>query len=256
MRVRSVIPLLAAGAVALAAAAPASAFSLGRSGPPRRGLEARSGTLEPVSSEYFAGYEADIYSDSGQTVTSTMVVPKIKKCTNTDQGLGVGVSLDVNEGDTYSVAGMFVGCYKGKPDYYPFLTINGTETNYTKTAAHPGDKVVMTVSVTDERTVVLAQDKKAKFKERLAGEGELEGAGYPEVGDGYWYFHDDTLAGVPKFGKLSFSDSKVDGESFVAAADSDLVQYDRYSSSSKLEIATGPFASNGESFKTIFKSSS
>jgi hypothetical protein len=61
---------------------------------------------------------------------------------------------------------------------------------------------------------------------------------------------------VPNFGTLRFSNAMLSGSPFDSyGTASNIDQFDRYSSAGKLQIATGPFAANKESFQTVFKHS-
>ncbi len=245
---------------AAVSAAPALASSAGRAGPAPRGLAAAPNIRASVPTEKstsFAGYEIDSGKSGGTTVTASLTAPKVKGCTKTDKAIAPSAGMDVNSPSNYSDADLFVGCYKGKAKLFPALTINSVEKNYTTTAIHPGNKVVLTTAVTSKTTKVTFFDETTKVKKTETGSGETGGVGYPWVGDVAWDFTSGVLAPVPNFGKVKLSGAKVGGKALGSYAASDvLYRYNRYNSSeTTLQIKTGPFASNQENFSTAFKHS-
>lgn len=144
---------------------------------------------------------------------------------------------------------MFVGCYKGKAHYFVAFVVNGSDHNYAKLAAHPGDTVRVRVSQTSKSTTVSSVDKSRKsVKKTLKGAGSVSGSA-PWVGDAGW--DNPGLLGVPNFGKLHFSNATLDGKPFGSGGS--VARFDRVSGSTT-QIATGALSGN-KSFETVFKHS-
>lgn len=152
---------------------------------------------------------------------------------------------------SYSSAGAFVGCYKGKAYYFLAFVLKGKPHNFSNLAARPGDTVAVRVSQTSKSTVVSAVDKsRTGVKKTLKGAGS-KGGGGPWVGDAGWKNH--GLLGVPNFGKLDFSNATLNGMAFGTAGGSALVRENRVHKGTT-QITTGALSGN-ESFTTVFKHS-
>ena len=209
-------------------------------------------------SPYFAGYE---YENGGEAlnVTTTIVVPKVTKCTKTKSAMYPSTSIESVNGT--SASGVYVGCSGGKAKYYPVLEINGTRKAFKTMKVKPGDKVVLTTKETSSTVKASLADKtNKKIKKTLSGTGTIESGG-PIVGVFAW---PPNLEGsptaalpVPKFKSIQFSNSKINSKAFGSSSySSDLYQADLYNSSStKEEIRSTSFTDKGESFKAIFVAS-
>ena len=77
----------------------------------------------------------------------------------------------VNNYKTASVAGVITGCSNGTAVYFPFLVINGSETDYPKTPFAAGDTVDLITKVSTNRTSVQVTDVTKNVTEQLTGEG-------------------------------------------------------------------------------------
>jgi hypothetical protein len=129
--------------------------------------------------------------------------------------------------------------------------INGANHNYAKLKAGAGDKVVLHVSQGASGTVVSVVDKsRTGVKKTLNGAGS-QGGSAPWVGDSDW--KNPGVLAVPKFGKMDFSGSTLDGQPFGSAG-SALVRWNRVNGTTT-QITMSAFASNHESFTTVFKHS-
>lgn len=232
-----------AASVAVALGFPVSAAARG-------GAPAAPATV--TKSTGFAGYEYANYVAIPESVSATMVVPKLKCKTGEEQAVYAEVGV---EGNT-NAAGVVTGCNGKQAYYWPSLTLNNAVKNYSSDKAYPGDKVKLSITQSDSATDVSANDLTHKFDVKRTAAGNATGDDLL-VGEDAW--DDPTQLGVPDFGTLSFSNALLNGSPFGSfGSASSLVQYDRYTStaaSGKLEIATSPFASNKESFKTTFKRS-
>jgi hypothetical protein len=199
----------------------------------------------------FAGYSFQGGGQASWKVAAQFVVPKVN-CTGGSGSPERAVDPSVgvfNGSSSYSSAGMFVGCFKGKAHYVVALVLNGTPHNYGKLAAHPGDTVALRVSQTSKSTTVSSVDKsRSSVKKTLKGAGSATGDA-PWVGDTGWFT--PGLLGVPDFGKLHFSAATLNGSPFGAGGA--VVRVNRVNGS-QTQIATGRLSGN-ESFKTVFKHS-
>lgn len=183
--------------------------------------------------------------------TTRIVVPRL---TCTDANRAISVSVGMYTTNQFSAANLIVGCFGGKPRYFPELVVNGLGRNYRKIEARPGDKVVLQISEGPRRTFVSVNDKTRPFKRSLAGGGSSS-VRKPWVGDVGWSNARKKLEGVPDFGTLRFSDATLNGEPFGFARK--LRRFDRFTApgTGTLQIESGRFSAYGESFKTVFEHS-
>jgi hypothetical protein len=246
--------VLAGAAAATLAVAPPALASSGRWGAWRPA----STRLAPLSqansaSRYFAGWRAES-EFSGVTMKTTVVLPKLT-CATTKRAIVPSVGSYFEAVDfAYSSAGMFVGCSRGKARYFPALVMNGEAVNAPGLHAKPGDTVVLTSSVKPAATTLSVLDKTTKsasLKRIGAGVG-TNGTVFPFAGDASWPFAATTPDGVPSFGKLKFSHTTENGSPF--GTDPGAFAVDRYNGPT-LQISTGPFASDSETFKTVLQHS-
>jgi hypothetical protein len=244
MRVRPLVVLAALATAALVLATPALASTAARALGGLRGGPAFRGA---TTSTTFAGYEIGAI-DGPSNMTTTIVLPKLN-CGTTDQAIypSVGAYFDLGSSD-FSSAGMFVGCIGGKAQYWPVLQVNGVEHDYPTLIAKKGDTVVLKYSMKSGATKVSVTDKTTKSaSKKLTGTGVTE-TGFPWAGDVAWHTGLGALEGVPKFGTLTFSHTVFVGVPFETDGPT---QFNRYSGST-LQISTGSFASDEETFKTTF----
>jgi hypothetical protein len=185
-------------------------------------------------------------------MTATVVLPKLK-CGPEPHAIRPGVGGYY--GSTlhphhFSDAGVFVGCNEGKILYFPAFTLNGTARNFHNLKLHAGDTVVLKASVQATGTTLSLVDKTTKgVNKTLTGKGHSSTIG-PWAADSAWVnFSEGGVDPVPNFGKLTFSHALLNGQPFGNA--SGLVQYNRQRHST-LEISTGPFESNQETFTTVY----
>jgi hypothetical protein len=202
-----------------------------------------------AKSSTFAGYSVEGGGEATFTVTASIVVPKLKCHSSAEQAIAPSVGVYTMSGH-FSAASLFVGCYHGKPFYFPSLVINGANHNYAKLKAGGGDTVVLHVSQSASGTVVSVVDKSRKgVKKTLHGAGSKSGSA-PWAGDSGW--NNPGLLAVPNFGKIGFSGSTLDGQPFGSAGA--LARWNRVNGKTT-QITTSAFASNHESFTTVFKHS-
>lgn len=141
-----------------------------------------------------------------------------------------------------------MGCVKGKARYYPSFIVNGRHGTYPSAAARPGDKIVLHENCNSKMCSLSLVDKTfPDVNTALTGIGaaSFSGAG---VGD-------MSFSGlpIPNFGKVTFSNSTLNGHAFRLAPG--LARFNMVNSSMTLQIKTSRFATDGESFKTIFEHS-
>jgi hypothetical protein len=132
--------------------------------------------------------------------------------------------------------------------------VYGHSTSYPADVAHAGETIVLRVSMSRHGVYVAVIDKTHRFTvSRTGGACCLAGGGW--TGDAVWWPGGSTrFEGVPDFGKLTYTNSKVNGRSLDSAPA--LSRYElKYPRSTPLRIATGPISSGGETFSTYFKHS-
>jgi hypothetical protein len=251
---------LSAGVVAAASlglSSPALASSLGHAGAaphPAHGAFASPQLRTSIvtgKSETFAGYDIPAV-DGGATTQAKFVVPNVK-CTHTDRGIAASAGAYVGSFYNFSDADVFIGCSNGKAKFFPALTLNNNETNYTTVKLHPGDTVQLKVAVTMAHQTVSVADKTTGVT-KSRSTSLSSGVGYPWVGEVSWYKNSNQL-GVPNFGKIAFTGAKVAGHSLGSYATSTgLERWNRYDPSfTVLQIKTGKIASTA--FKSLFEHS-
>lgn len=251
--------IAASVAVSLGLAAPAIASSSDHSVGGVQSVRRAPGSLirgvpTPIGkSPSFAGYSIQGGGQGSWKVAARFVVPTVKcsgGASSPERAIDPSVGA-YNLSNSFSSAGMFVGCFKGKAHYFVALTLNGTPHNYSNLAARPGDTVAVRVSQTSKSTVVSSVDKsRTSVHKSLKGTGS-KGGGYPWVGDSGW--DNPGLLGVPNFGKLHFSNATLNGQPFGSAGGSALVRWNRVNGSTT-QITTGALSSN-KAFETVFKHS-
>jgi hypothetical protein len=255
LRFRSLLSLAAVAAVLVQLGSTGSAFASSagqRAGGGRGASGSPAGhTQEPrANSSSFAGYSLQGGGEGTFTVTTNIVVPKLTCRSGPEQAIAASVGV-YNLSGSFSAANLFVGCYRGKALYFPSLRINGANHNYAALKAGAGDKVVLHVSQRASGTVVSVVDNsRTGVKKTLHGAGS-QGGNTPWVGDTGW--NNPGLLGVPNFGTINFSGSTLNGRPFGSAG-SALARVNRVNGTTT-QITTSAFASNHESFTTVFKHS-
>lgn len=254
--VRILLSVLSAAALALLLVVSAPALGA-------RLIRARSAQLNRAQpavtdSHNFAGYIYDGVSYPNFTVTAKIVVPKLR-CTKgreraVDPSVGMSTKKSTSSRRHSSLAGLFVGCENGKANFFPNLEVNGSSHKYTDLRAKPADTIVLRVAESASSTAVSVVDKTHKFRASLKGAGRNKLLG-PWVGDVGWY--SPRLLGVPDFGTLHFSDSKLNGMAFASwgamtGSGSTPVREDRVKHGAT-KIATSAFATDQESFTTTYQ---
>ncbi len=236
----------AAFAAALGLAAPALASTHGGSAAPH----ART-TPSTKKSATFAGYS--INGTNGITgITTTIMVPKLK-CSKTNRAIGASTGLYEDSTTNFSSANLFIGCVKGKATYFPFLTVNGQEQDFRKTAAHPGDMVTLQTDANTTETVVEVDDLTHSFSKSKTSAGYSSFVANPWIGDVTWSSQGKVL-GVPDFGKIHFRTATLNGTPFGSLTPQ--LRFDRYNKSkTTLQIHTGAYGPSMQAFGTTFKHS-
>ena len=195
-----------------------------------------------------AGYEATASSPKAMSVTSTIVVPTVKNCGTTRKVIIPFVSA--NDSSATAAVGLDIHCRNGKVIYFPiFNDPKGRNKAFAHARAHPGDKVVLRLSWNSTRLLLAVVDKThPSVTRKLTGAGSSSFSD-PGIGDSLI----ESNVPVPDFGKVSFSESKINGRALGLAPG--LTRFNLVNSSDVLQIKTGPIASNNESFTTTFKHS-
>ena len=182
---------------------------------------------------------------------ASFTVPTLS-CTTTDRAIAPSAAVWVNNYKTFSVAGVFIGCVNGKAVYFPFLTANGAEANYTSTHFAAGDIINLSASVATSGITVQVTDvtKNVSVTNTITGAGASGNAAW--IGDDSWNGSSGTRLGVPNFGKLTFKNCLIDG---TALGGWHPPAYKRVNSHGTVEIATGGFFPGGTAFNTLYRNS-
>jgi hypothetical protein len=255
VRIRFLLPFATAAVAALSMglATPGFAFSTGRAvGGTRPAPASRGGrsSAQTKPSGTFAGYSFQGRRTGTFKISAHITVPKIK-CTSKTERV-IDPSVGVLHGSSFSSAGVFVGCHKGKPQYFFTFVLNGKVHKYPTLAVRPGDTVALHLFQSATSTVVWATDKSRKGdKKTLVGAGHAAGIA-PWIGDTAWDSPRGEL-GVPNFGKLHFAKAKLNGMPFGAAGGSALGRYNRVKGTT-IQIRAGKLI-GGRSFTTTFEHS-
>ena len=255
---RMLLAATAAGGLALSAlmtagAASATVSSPGTHGPGSWYFHGGTGShaidlaATPASSRYFAGYQAAVPTGSATVATASFTVPKLS-CTATARAIAPSAGVPANNYQTASVAFLFAGCVNGRAVYFPGLTVNGTETDYTTTPFAAGDVISLTTKVSVNRTRVQVTDATTGVTKMITGTGARASAAY--FGENGWYTTSASLLHVPDFGKLTFENCLIDGK---ALAGWHPQAFQRVNSNGTLQIATGGPWPGGTAFTTHFQ---
>ena len=255
MRKRSLLSASAIGAFGLLGfAGPASASSW----PVFRGLfhpraavagTPRASSAPAAPSPYAAGYLSNTAYPS-LNLTTTFVVPKVK-CGHTNSVVAAGMTTISSGGGPVGEQGvlLLIGCKSsGSPFYIPAVSTGSTAQR--GHAAHPGDTVVLHETASASSVSVSFADKT-----HPTANMKLTGTGAPFFSPAIEELKDSsgsTSYPIPNFGKITFTKSKLNHQPFGL---SPVNRVDMVNSSAVVQIATSPFASDNESFKTTFKHS-
>ena len=250
-----------APAVAAAASRPTASITPGTTHRPAGVAAGRGGVLRPASNDhaigrsaapvnnrYFAGYQAAVATGSATVAAASFTVPALP-CTTADLAISPDAGVAVNNYKTASVAGVITGCSNGTAVYFPFLVINGSETDYPKTPFAAGDTVDLITKVSTNRTSVQVTDVTKNLTTRLTGAGASANLGW--IGDDS-ASNGSTLLGVPNFGKLTFGNCSID---YKALGGWHPQQVQRVNSAGTVQIATGNFWPGGTAFSTHYQHS-
>ena len=199
----------------------------------------------PISNRTFAGYQTNVPAGSATVVTSSFTLP-VLSCTTVN--LGIAADAGVVANNTGSIAGVFIGCLNGAATYYPWLLVNGTETDYPSSPFAAGNVINLTANVSTTGTTVQVTDVTTGVTEQLTGAGFSTGAAY--VGFDGWGNSSGQLMHVPSFGKLQFKSCLVDGKALASWRPQ---AYQRVNSVGTLQIATGAFWPGGTAFTTRYE---
>lgn len=207
-----------------------------------------------IKNSGFAGYRRNGGgANAAFNVSATFVVPQLTGCGTATTAVAPGV--DVSNGTRTSGVGLFVGCYKGKPDYFPFVLLNGHNTDYAAGTVKAGDHVAVHLAEGPSTAHLTFEDLTHKLVKGKTGLG-MKGLGYPGIGDDSWTIN-QVEQGVPDFGTIAFDHCIVNGVALGAggtAKSPAVLEYNR-ATNGVLQINTGPLTSGNESFTTYFKHS-
>ena len=261
---------VAAAGVALSTvmvtAASASGGGSATTGPGATGpaglVAGRSGALWPASKDHafgrataavtstrdFAGYQTPPTAGSVTSSAATFTVPTLSCITAT---VGTTPDVGVANNATASVAGVFTGCVKGKAVYFPWLVVNGIETNYTSTHFSAGDVINLSAGVTTSGFTAQVTDvtKSVSVTNTITGAGASANAAW--IGYDSWFINGIRL-GVPNFGKVKFTNCLIDG---TALQTWNPQRFQRVNAKGIVQIATGLFSPAPAAFATYFKHS-
>jgi hypothetical protein len=253
MRIRNAVSVAAPVAAALALASSASASpAIGGAARPQV-LGSNAASHSGIPNPFFAGW-AVAGGDGRFTETATIVLPKLK-CGKAQQAIDPDVGTDINANSSADSAGVFVGCVGGKARYFPAFTVEGTFKNFPKLKAKAGDKVVLKEVINTARPGKLSVvDKTTKSASKTVTIPAVTDTDHPWVGDDAWSKNGGmTLWPVPHFGTITFSHTRFLGEQMRKFfPHHEMAAFDRYKSPSTLQIKTGKWASDLETFKTVF----
>ena len=210
-------------------------------------------SLHATKSESFAGYSYQVENYSSFTVKAEIVVPKVKCSGSTEKAIAASVGMDSDAGSEFTAAALFVGCYKGKADFFPGLEANGVAKNY-DVEAKPGDRIVLVATESASGTHVVATDTTDHRFKRSLNESGNDQLSIPWVGDEGW--DNPGLLGVPSFGQIAYSHATLDGKAFGSwgTHGTTPIRWDRVSGSTT-QIKTSKLAKNEKSFTTTFEHS-
>jgi hypothetical protein len=165
-----------------------------------------------TSTSSFAGYQTAVTAGSATSSAASFTVPALS-CTMATRAIAPYGGVEANK--TYSAAGVFTGCIKGKAVYYPALVVNGKETDYTTTPFSAGDAIKFDTSVTTSGTTVQVTNVTKGVTKKLTGPGASASTAF--IGDSGWANSTGTaLLDVPDFGTVTFTNCLIDGKALTS----------------------------------------
>ena len=204
----------------------------------------------------FAGYEFQSFVAVPATVSATIVVPTLKCTTGPERDIWPGVGL----ASVSAFAGMDIFCKNNKAHYSPYLEVQGHAKVFAADTAHPGDKIEFKVTQSTSQTTDSVIDATHAFTATSSGTGSGSGSGVM-VGARPVYLGSGKL-GIPNFGTITFSHALANGSTSTPGPFGALgpTAYNMIAGSggsppTTVQVLTNPFASNKESFKTVWKHS-
>jgi len=208
-------------------------------------------TAAATRSRTFAGYQAAVTAGSATTLAATFTVPALS-CTTAERGITPDAGVAANKFKTASIAGVLIGCARGKAIYFPFLVANGAESDYTTVHLSAGDVINLSASVTTSGITVQVTDttKNVSVTNTITGAGASADAAW--IGDDSAVSNTGALLGVPNFGKLAFTNCLIDG---TALGGWHPKAYQRVNSHGTVQIATGGPWPGGTAFTTHYQHS-
>jgi len=257
----TIITSTAAAAVGLAVSIAAPALATARPTPsaaagPGGALGLTHHAIGPITaaasrSRTFAGYQAAVTAGSATTLAATFTVPALS-CTTAERGITPDAGVAANKFKTASIAGVLIGCARGKAIYFPFLVANGAESDYTTVHLSAGDVINLSASVTTSGITVQVTDttKNVSVTNTITGAGASADAAW--IGDDSAVSNTGALLGVPNFGKLTFTNCLIDGKALGSLRPQ---AYQRVNSIGTLQISTGNFWPGGTAFTTRYEHS-
>ena len=255
----TIITSTAAAAVGLAVSIAAPALATARPTPsaaagPGGALGLTHHAIGPITaaasrSRTFAGYQAAVTAGSATTLAATFTVPALS-CTTAERGITPDAGVAANKFKTASIAGVLIGCARGKAIYFPFLVANGAESDYTTVHLSAGDVINLSASVTTSGITVQVTDttKNVSVTNTITGAGASADAAW--IGDDSAVSNTGALLGVPNFGKLTFTNCLIDGKALGGWHPQ---AYQRVNSTGVVQIATGALSAGGNAFTTTYK---
>jgi hypothetical protein len=207
------------------------------------GPSAKSAPASP--SQVLAGYGVN-EQFSSINVTTTFVAPKVKCARKNSVVLAGLLSVSPSGGQA---ASLLIGCKQTGKAFYFTAVASGSAVQHGH-GVHPGDKLVLHEKANATRVFLSVTDKanpKADLRLTTAGDSTF-GPGITEVKDS----NNGAPYPIPDFGKISFTNSKLNGQPFGGFP---LSRIEMVNSSNVIQIATSPFKSDNESFTSTFKHS-
>ncbi|HEY3946862.1 MAG TPA: G1 family glutamic endopeptidase [Solirubrobacteraceae bacterium] len=241
-RVLSIAAVLCALGVTVLAAGPALATT-------KPALRAGVPRLASATSSAFAGW---VFGKTGSATSTIEYKAPAITCGTAAQG--VAPSNFVFSGKSSSpkeqAAGLLIACSSGQKVYIPYLVINGTETNLTKTVK-AGDLIKLTVSAKTTKVSATIADLTSgrTFSKTLTGAGSA--ALQEQDGDGR-VFVNGTVTPVIKFAKINFTKGAINSKPLASVSPRQSVNMQTGSTLQISTTALTPSGSTGNAFTTVW----
>lgn len=182
------------------------------------------------------------------SVTTTIVVPDVKKCGQTRKVIIPFISAESDSGNGFAAVGLDIHCNHGNVIYFPIFNAGDKIKANASAHAHPGDTVVLRLSWNSTRLSLAVVDKtRPSVTRKLTGAGSSSFSD-PFIGDSA--APSKTPVPVPDFGNVNFSKSQINGQALGLARG--LRRENMVSSSHVLQVKTSPLRSDKQSFTTTF----